>query len=59
MHPDKLKQKGIQVTPEHNEQVRDRSQITINTHILYLQFNRLKEAYEVLTDNRKRRIYDQ
>mmetsp|Transcript_23883 Transcript_23883/g.35039 ORF Transcript_23883/g.35039 Transcript_23883/m.35039 type:complete len:532 (+) Transcript_23883:59-1654(+) len=42
LHPDRLAQKGIQVTPEHN-----------------LEFQKLKEAYDVLADARKRRIYDQ
>jgi curved DNA-binding protein CbpA len=41
LHPDRLAQKGIQVTPEHN-----------------LQFQKLKEAYDVLSDPRKRKIYD-
>ena len=42
LHPDRLARKGIQVTPEHNQ-----------------QFQKLKEAYDVLSDPRKRRLYDQ
>jgi curved DNA-binding protein CbpA len=41
LHPDRLAQKGIQVTADHN-----------------LQFQKLKEAYDVLSDPRKRKIYD-
>lgn len=41
LHPDRLAQKGITVTPEHN-----------------LQFQGLKEAYDVLSDPKKRKMYD-
>lgn len=41
LHPDRLAQKGITVTPEHN-----------------LQFQGLKEAYDVLSDPKKRKLYD-
>lgn len=42
LHPDRLLQRGIEVTPEHN-----------------MRFQKMKEAYDVLSDPRKRRIYDQ
>lgn len=41
LHPDRLAQKGITVTPEHN-----------------LQFQGLKEAYDILSDPKKRKMYD-
>lgn len=41
LHPDRLAQKGITVTPEHN-----------------LQFQGLKEAYDILSDPKKRKLYD-
>lgn len=41
LHPDRLAQRGITVTPEHN-----------------LQFQGLKEAYDVLSDPKKRKLYD-
>ena len=41
LHPDRLAQKGITVTPEHNK-----------------QFQALKEAYDVLSDPKKRKMYD-
>jgi hypothetical protein len=41
-HPDKLRQRGIQVTPE-----------------LQQSFLKMKEAYDVLSDPRKRRLYDE
>lgn len=41
LHPDRLAQKGITVTPDHN-----------------LQFQGLKEAYDILSDPKKRKMYD-
>lgn len=41
-HPDKLAQKGIEVTEEHTK-----------------RFNKMKEAYDVLSDPKRRKIYDQ
>lgn len=41
-HPDKLKQRGVEITPE-----------------LQQSFLKLKEAYDVLSDPRKRRLYDE
>ncbi|CAM9405169.1 unnamed protein product, partial [Ectocarpus fasciculatus] len=41
-HPDKLRQRGISITPE-----------------LQAQFLKTKEAYDVLSDPRKRRLYDE
>lgn len=41
-HPDKLRQRGLTVTPE-----------------LQAQFLKTKEAYDVLSDPRKRRLYDE
>jgi hypothetical protein len=41
LHPDRLAQRGITVTPEHN-----------------LQFQGLKEAYDILSDPKKRKMYD-
>lgn len=42
LHPDKLAQRGIQVTPEES-----------------LKFVKCKEAYEVLSDPKRRKRYDQ
>ena len=42
LHPDKLAQKGIEVTAEHRQ-----------------KFIRLKEAYDVLSDPKRRRLYDE
>ena len=42
IHPDKLAQRGIEITAEHK-----------------LEFQRLKEAYEVLTDPKRKKLYDQ
>lgn len=42
LHPDKLAQKGIEVTPEHKQ-----------------RFVKLKEAYDVLSDPKRRRLYDE
>jgi hypothetical protein len=42
IHPDKLRQRGIEATPE-----------------LQAQFLKTKEAYEILADPRKRRLYDE
>lgn len=42
MHPDKLAQRGIEVTEDHSA-----------------QFQKMKEAYDVLSDPRKRRLYDE
>lgn len=42
MHPDKLAQKGVEITSDHS-----------------LQFQKMKEAYDVLSDPRKRRLYDE
>lgn len=41
LHPDRLAQRGVQITPEHNQ-----------------EFQKLKEAYDVLSDPRKRKLYD-
>mmetsp|Transcript_11634 Transcript_11634/g.11666 ORF Transcript_11634/g.11666 Transcript_11634/m.11666 type:complete len:545 (+) Transcript_11634:174-1808(+) len=42
MHPDKLAQKGVEVTAEHS-----------------LKFQKMKDAYDILSDPRKRRLYDE
>jgi hypothetical protein len=42
IHPDKLAQRGIEITAEHK-----------------VEFQRLKEAYEVLTDPKRKKLYDQ
>lgn len=42
LHPDKLAQRGVQVTQEHRQ-----------------QFIRLKDAYDVLSDPKRRRLYDE
>eukprot|EP01035_Chromulina_nebulosa_P018476 gene18476-24188_t len=42
LHPDKLAQRGIEITPEHKQ-----------------QFLKVKEAHDVLSDPRRRRLYDQ
>lgn len=42
LHPDKLAQRGVEVTPEQKQ-----------------RFLRVKEAYDVLSDPRRRRMYDQ
>jgi DnaJ-class molecular chaperone len=41
-HPDKLSQRGIEVTDAHRE-----------------KFHKIKEAYEVLSDPKRKKIYDQ
>lgn len=41
LHPDKLAQRGIAVTPEHSQ-----------------QFLKIKEAYDILSDPKRRRLYD-
>ena len=42
LHPDKLAQRGMEVTPEHKQ-----------------SFLRLKEAHDILTDPKRRKLYDQ
>lgn len=42
LHPDKLAQKGIEVTAEHKQ-----------------KFLKIKEAYDVLSDPKRRRLYDE
>eukprot|EP01041_Mallomonas_annulata_P005019 gene5019-10043_t len=42
MHPDKLSQRGVEVTADHSQ-----------------KFQKMKEAYDVLSDPRKRRLYDE
>jgi hypothetical protein len=42
LHPDKLAQRGIEVTPEHKK-----------------QFLKVKEAYDVLSDPKRKKLYDQ
>lgn len=42
IHPDKLAQRGIELTAEHKH-----------------EFQRLKEAHEVLTDPKRKKLYDQ
>lgn len=40
-HPDKLKQRGEEITPEYRQ-----------------KFGKIKEAYEVLSDPKRRKVYD-
>ncbi|KAJ1414989.1 hypothetical protein B484DRAFT_352532 [Ochromonadaceae sp. CCMP2298] len=42
LHPDKLAQRGIDVTPEHKQ-----------------KFLKIKEAYDVLSDPKRKKLYDQ
>lgn len=42
LHPDKLAQRGVEVTAEHKQ-----------------QFLKVKEAYDILSDPKRRRLYDE
>ena len=42
MHPDKLAQRGVQVSAHHSQ-----------------EFQKMKDAYDVLSDPRKRKLYDE
>jgi hypothetical protein len=66
LHPDKLAQRGQVLTPE--DQARVRISVQASTiHALFSvlimmmgeQFQRVKEAYEVLVDAKRRDLYDE
>ena len=42
MHPDKLAQRGVEVTAEHS-----------------LKFQKMKDAYDVISDPKRRKLYDE